>query len=171
MKLYRIFIFALLLVSCQNVEKIKAPENLIPETKMAEVLTDLSILNSARNYNKRILEETGLKPSEYLYEKHGIDSLQLAQSNEYYAKNYDRLESIYKKVKVNLEKMQGDLEKMQEEETRIKDSIKLADSISGSKSDSLTVKPILKISNVRKRAKIDPPSAYLQEPRKKTDFK
>ncbi len=145
MKPYRIFIFALLFVSCQNVEKVKVPENLIPEAKMVEVLTDLSILNSARNYNKRILEETGLKPEEYLYEKHGIDSLQLAQSNEYYAKNYDRLESIYNRVKVNLEKMQMDLEKIQEEETRIKDSIKLADSISGSKSDSLPVKPIFKM--------------------------
>ena len=139
MKFYRIFIFALLFVSCQNVEKVKKPENLISEAKMAEVLTDLSILNSARNYNKRILEETGLKPDEYLYEKHGIDSLQLALSNEYYAKNYDRLESIYDRVKTNLEKMQIDLEKMQEEETRIKDSIKLVDSISESefKSDSL----------------------------------
>lgn len=144
MKPFWIFIFALLFVSCQNVEKVKEPENLIPEGKMAEVLTDLSILNSARNYNKRILEETGLKPDEYLYEKHGIDSLQLAQSNEYYAKNYDRLESIYKRVKMNLEKMQVDLEKLQEEETRIKDSIKLADSISGVKSDSLPFEPEIK---------------------------
>ncbi len=79
-----------------------------------------------------------------MYEKHGIDSLQLAKSNEYYAKNYDRLESIYKRVKVNLEKMQVDLEKLQEEETRIKDSIKRADSISGFKPDSLPVKPLLK---------------------------
>lgn len=142
MKPYRIFIFALLFISCQNVEEIKEPENLIPEAKMAEVLTDLSILSSARNYNKRVLEGTGLKPEEYLYEKHGIDSLQLAQSNEYYAKNYDMLESIYKRVKANLEKMQGDLEKIQEEEQRIKDSIKPADSIFGSKSDSLLVEPM-----------------------------
>lgn len=139
MKPYRIFILTLLLVSCQNVEKVKEPENLISEAKMAEVLTDLSLLNSAKNYNKRILEETGLKPAEYLYEKHGIDSLQLAQSNEYYAKNYDKLESIYKRVKVNIEKMQVDLEKVQKEETRIKDSI------SGAKSDSLLrVKPFIK---------------------------
>ncbi|WP_245545630.1 DUF4296 domain-containing protein [Gillisia limnaea] len=144
MKPYRIFIFALFLVSCQNVEKVKEPENLISEAKMTEVLTDLSLLNSAKNFNKRILEETGLKPDEYLYEKHGIDSLQLAQSNEYYAKNYDKLESIYQRVKVKLEKMQVDLEKIQKEETRIKDSIKLADSISRNKYDSLSVRPIFK---------------------------
>ena len=148
MKPFRILIFVLLFISCQNVEKVKEPENLIPEAKMAEVLTDLSILNSAKNYNKRILEETGLKPAEYLYEKHGIDSLQLAQSNEYYAKNYDRLESIYKRVRVNLEKMQVDLEKLLEEETRIKDSIKVADSISGKKSDSIPIKPEFKRTNI-----------------------
>ena len=144
MKIYRIIILALLLISCQDVEKVKEPKNLISEAKMAEVLTDLSILSSAKNYNKRILEETGLKPAEYLYKKHGIDSLQLAQSNEYYAKNYDRLESIYQRVKVNIEKMQLDLENIQKNETRIKDSIKLADSISRSKSDSLPKNALLK---------------------------
>ena len=110
MKFIWILIFAVLLVSCQNVEEIKKPDSLIPEQKMVEVLTDLSILYSAKNYNKKILEETGLPLKTYLYEKHQIDSLQLAQSTEYYAKNYIQFKKIYNQVKLNLDKMKADLE-------------------------------------------------------------
>lgn len=102
---------------------------MISEDKMVEVLTDLSIINSAKNFNKRFLEETGIRPNTYLYEKHEIDSLQLAKSTEYYAKKYDRLDRIYSRVKVNLEKMKGDLETVRAEEERIEDSIRMADTL------------------------------------------
>ena len=137
MKLKWILIFAVLLVSCQNVEKIKKPESLIPEKKMVEVLSDLSILYSAKNYNKRILEETGLPLKTYLYEKHQIDSLELAQSTEYYAKNYTQFKKIYNQVKLNLEKMKTDLEVVEAEENCVVDSIRAAKAIP----DSLRERP------------------------------
>jgi hypothetical protein len=137
MKLKWILIFAILLVSCQNVEEIKKPDSLIPEKKMVEVLTDLSILYSAKNYNKRILEETGLPLKTYLYEKHQIDSLQLAQSTEYYAKNYTQFKKIYNQVKLNLDKMKTDLEVLQDEENCVEDSIRDSKAIN----DSLRERP------------------------------
>lgn len=102
---------------------------MISEDKMVDVLTDLSVLNSAKNFNKRSLEETGIRPNTYLYEKHEIDSLQLAKSSEYYAKKYDMLDRIYSRVKVKLEKMKTDLEKIRVEEERIEDSIRMADTL------------------------------------------
>jgi len=137
MKFKWILIFAVLLVSCQNVEEIKKPDSLIPEQKMVKVLTDLSILYSAKNFNKKILEETGLPLKTYLYEKHQIDSLQLAQSTEYYAKNYTQFKKIYNQVKLNLDKMKTDLEVVQAEEKCVEDSIRDAKAIT----DSLREKP------------------------------
>lgn len=112
------------LISCQDIEEVKRPDDLIPEQKMVEVLTDLTVLNSAKNYNKRMLEEKGVRPKVLLFEKHGIDSLQLARSTQYYAKNYNRLESIYKRVKQNLQKKKAEYESIVEEERRIEDSIR-----------------------------------------------
>ena len=137
MKLKWILIFSVLLVSCQNVEEIKKPDGLIPEKKMVEVLTDLSILYSAKNYNKRILVETGLPLKTYLYEKHQIDSLQLAQSTEYYAKNYTQFKKIYNQVKLNLDKMKTDLEVVQADEKCVEDSIRDSKAIT----DSLRERP------------------------------
>lgn len=113
----------LLLLSCQDIEEVERPNDLIPESQMVEILTDLSLLNSAKNYNKRLLEESGLRPDEYLYSKHNIDSARLAQSTRYYASNSTQIENIYKRVQDNLNRMRVELEKIQAEEIRIKDSI------------------------------------------------
>lgn len=137
MKQLWVIIGALFLFSCQNVEETKRPEKLIPEQKMVEVLTDLSLLNSAKNYNKRQLEETGLRPQEYLYEKHAIDSIRLAESTMFYAQNPDQLERIYSKVRSNLEILKRDLENIKEEETRIEDSINALKN----EADSLNLQP------------------------------
>lgn len=97
---------------------------MIPENKMVEVLTELSLLNSAKNYNKRFLEETGFEPQEFLLNKYNIDSLQLVESTRYYAENHSRFESMYEKVQRNLEAIKNELEIKQQEEERIRDSIK-----------------------------------------------
>lgn len=113
----------LLLLSCQDVETIERPNNLIPEQKMAEVLTELALLNSAKNYNKRFLEQTGLRPNDYLYQKFDIDSLQLAESTRYYANNYTQFERIYRRVQQNLEKMKTENEIIAAQLQKEKDSI------------------------------------------------
>lgn len=137
MKKLWVIIGALFLISCQNVEKTKRPEKLIPEEKMVEVLTDLSLLNSAKNYNKRQLEETGLRPRDYLYEKHNIDSLRLAESTMFYAQHPAQLERIYSRVRNNLEILKKDLEKMKEEKRKMEDSINAAQN----EEDSLRLEP------------------------------
>lgn len=143
MKFVWVFFGALLFFSCQDIEKVEKPNNLIPEQKMAEVLTDLSLLNSAKNYNRKFLEETGLRPDEYLYNKHNIDSAQLSQSTRYYAANQARLEVIYKRVKSNLEKLQRDMEVIKAIEEKKKDSIRLLEK------DSLDLDSILPQSRIK----------------------
>lgn len=125
MRFLKVIIIASFFSACQNIEEVKKPDNLIPEDKMVEVLTELNLLNSAKTSNKRLLENTGIQPDTYLYSKYQIDSLQLAQSVTYYAKNYDKFEGIYEKVKKNLEVMQKHLQAIREEEQRLEDSISL----------------------------------------------
>ena len=116
----------LISVSCQDLKKTEKPENLIPEAKMVEVLTELSLVNAARNYNKQKLESTGIKPEEYVYEKFNIDSLQFERSNDYYTEQYDQYERIYDSVKVRLQVIKARLDSIREVEVKIEDSIKLA---------------------------------------------
>lgn len=123
MRMLLFFVLVFFFYSCQDVEEVKRPDNLLSEQKMVDVLTELSILNAAKNYNKRMLESKGVQPDKFLYEKHNIDSLQLAQSTQYYAKNYNRLEFIYERVKQNLEEMKREFEERQEKEKQQPDSL------------------------------------------------
>ncbi|HSP12052.1 MAG TPA: DUF4296 domain-containing protein [Salegentibacter sp.] len=125
-RLYSIF-FILIFAGCQNVEKTEKPDNLIAEDKMVEVLTEISIMTSARNFNKRKFESTGIKPEVYIYEKFGIDSLQFERSSDFYAANYDQYENIYSRVKENLQVMKVKLDSIRDVERRINDSILAAD--------------------------------------------
>lgn len=155
MKVVLALTVVVLLFSCQDIREVEKPNDLIPEQKMVEVLTDLSLINSAKNYNRRMLEGTGLRPNEFLYEKHNIDSLQLVRSTEYYANNPDQLERIYKEIQENLEEMQDKLEIIREEEERVKDSLMLLEK----GYDSLKVDPevleksIDSLSAVRKHSR------------------
>lgn len=125
MKNLLLLLAVMLLFSCQNVSETERPGDLIPEQKLVEVLTDLSLINSAKNYNRRMLEGTGLRPKEFLYQKHNIDSLQLARSTQYYADHPAQLERIYDDVQNNLEELKDSLEIIREEEERVKDSLQI----------------------------------------------
>ena len=126
-------------MSCQDVQKTEKPDDLIPEDKMIDVLTELSLVHAARNYNKFKLENTGINPDEYIYEKFDIDSLQFEKSNDYYSEQYTQYERIYDSVKVRLQIMKSRLDSIREIEVRIEDSIKRVQKDSLSPKDSLKI--------------------------------
>ena len=113
-------------VACQNIEKSEKPENLIPEDKMVDIITEISLLQSARNFSKRIFESTGIQGQEYIFKKYNIDSLQFKRSNDYYADNYEIYQRIYDSVKQGFERLKVKLDTLQLQEKRIKDSIATA---------------------------------------------
>ncbi|TRO64315.1 DUF4296 domain-containing protein [Christiangramia sabulilitoris] len=138
-------LFVLLLlfsVSCQNLEKTERPEDLIPEDQMIDVLTEIALLNAARNYNKQKLESTGIDPTGYVFAKYNIDSLQFERSNDYYAEQYSDYERIYDSVKVRLQVIKTRMDSLRAIEVKIEDSIKLARKDSLRRVDSLGLRII-----------------------------
>ncbi|WP_157718032.1 DUF4296 domain-containing protein [Gramella sp. MAR_2010_147] len=127
-------------------KKSEKPKDLIPEEKMIDVLTELSLLYAARNYNKQKLEGTGVDPDTYLYEKFDIDSLQLERSNDWYSEQYTQYERIYDSVKFRVEKMKSKLDSLRDIEVKIEDSIRKAKRDSIELIDSLKLDPKLRDS-------------------------
>lgn len=124
---FTIFFLSFLVISCQNIEHTEKPENLIPKGKMVDIITELYLLNGAKTYNSKILESTGIEPNEYILNKFEIDSLQLVNSNNYYAENYEEYEKIYLGVKEKLEKYQTYFDTLRVREERRRDSIRALD--------------------------------------------
>lgn len=99
-------ILFLLLVSCKINGDIspEKPDNLLSEKQMVDVIYDMALLSAAKSTSRNLLEQKNVDPEEFVYRKHGIDSLQFAESNDYYSHDLDIYESIYQKVKLRLDK-------------------------------------------------------------------
>lgn len=77
---------------------------------MIDIITDLAVLEAVQSHNPSLLQLYGINPKEYVYKKYNVDSLQLAQSNRYYALNIKEYDAMYEKVKVRLEQQKADID-------------------------------------------------------------
>ncbi len=141
---YLLILFVFL--GCNRSTRPEKPENLIPKDDMANILYDVFILNAAKGASKSVLEDHGVFPEKYVFEKYDIDSLQFAQSNTYYSYDIKTYESIVTKVeeRINAEKefYEAEIQKDVERQKRERDSLnKLSDSLS---------KPSLKVNKIIK---------------------
>lgn len=97
------------------------PADLIAKEKMVTVLADLAILNAAKSTNISKLREQGIDPTTFVFEKHGIDSLQFVASDRYYTSIPLEYQAIYTEVEAILAQKKQDLE----EAKKLNDSLKL----------------------------------------------
>lgn len=98
---YMWMLLTLWLLACAN-KLIEEPENLIPRDQMAEILYDMALLNAIDNSHPQVLEENDLEVMEFVYEKYGVDSLQFASSDLYYASVPAEYQKIYEAVEARL---------------------------------------------------------------------
>jgi hypothetical protein len=100
MKKIALFGLFILLFGCTS--SIEKPKNLIEKEKMINVLYDLSLLQAIRSQNiGGGIDNKSI--NSYIFKKYKIDSIQLAQSNKYYASDMDEYKKIFEGVKAKLE--------------------------------------------------------------------
>jgi len=97
-----VYILLLVFICSCGEKMINKPANLLSKDKMTAILYDLAILHSAKNTNGRILDEANIEVMSYIYEKHGIDSIQFVESDTYYAAIPQEYQDIYKSVEIRL---------------------------------------------------------------------
>lgn len=91
-----------LLASCKE-EVVKKPDNLIKKEVMVDVIYDLFLMEAIKHQNPNSLEAHKINPTEYIYKKHKIDSIQFTLNNTYYASDYKEYKKIYAQINSRLE--------------------------------------------------------------------
>ena len=125
MKQLIIFIVVVLsFFSCQHVIHPEKPENLIPKDKMIDILTETYLDNAARSVDNKSIIAKGIKMDSMVYKNFGIDSLQFAKSNAFYAADINTYMEMFQKVESRLNAMQEKMDSIWEKEWVRKDSIK-----------------------------------------------
>ncbi|MDC8002219.1 DUF4296 domain-containing protein [Aequorivita todarodis] len=117
-------IFVLGFLGCQDVNQPEKPKNLIAKDKMIDILMETYLDNAARSVDNRAITSKGIKMDSMVYKKFGIDSLQFAKSNAFYAADVNTYMEIIREVETRLTAMQQKMDSIWEKEWVRKDSIK-----------------------------------------------
>ena len=122
---FLIIALSFLCLQCENnrIDRPSKPDKLLSEDKMVEVIYDMTVVSAAKGLNRRIIENKGIYPEEFVYRKHGIDSIIFSESNEYYSYDIKQYERIYQRVKEKLQADKARFTKMVESDRNRKDSI------------------------------------------------
>lgn len=95
------FVFIILVlflsVSCKK-ELVKEPKRLIEKEKMIDIMYDLSLLEAMKYQNPLSLDSINADPKHFVLKKYKVDSLQFAQSNIYYAADYNTYKEMYDEI-------------------------------------------------------------------------
>lgn len=96
-----ILLSALVFTNCKDRtlnDPVTAPEDLLPEDKLVDVLIDLQILESQYQfrYQRPDIYKLALDSAGYfVFEKHGTTEEQYLRSYDYYSTNIDKMYLIY----------------------------------------------------------------------------
>ena len=90
----------IILVSCRD-SVIKAPENVIDENKMVDILYDLSLLDALKTQGIGS-QQNYPTTTQFLKNKYKIDSVTFANNVKYYASDIANYKKMYEQVKDRL---------------------------------------------------------------------
>lgn len=143
------------------------PKNLISKKDMVNILIDARLIGSASMAHKQKMQSKGIKLDSYVFKKYGIDSLQFALSNAYYAYHLKDYEAIYNKVNDSLESLKKTL-KAQNDKEESANKKREKDSLNALKAkDTLKVaikKDSLKVDALKIKKQIDNSEGVLIKP-------
>ncbi|MGO4817432.1 DUF4296 domain-containing protein [Flavobacterium sp. W22_SRS_FP1] len=125
-KTVSLLVVLILFLSCKE-EAVEKPDRLIEKGKMVNIMYDLAILEGIKYQNPTSLVTYDINPSKYIYKKYKIDSLQFAQSNVYYASNYEDYKDVFDEIIKRIDdqkEVMDSLVKMENKKKMKLDSIK-----------------------------------------------
>lgn len=102
MKKVVLFLAILTFLGCKD-DLVKQPKRLIERSQMVNIMYDLSLLDAIKYQNPAVLDSNQINPKQYIYKKYGVDSLQLAQNNVYYASDYTNYKLMFDEVVKRIE--------------------------------------------------------------------
>ncbi|MGB2085679.1 MAG: DUF4296 domain-containing protein [Flavobacteriaceae bacterium] len=112
-----ILILALFVLSCGIDSSVKKPDTLIAETKMEDILLDLTMLKAIKS-PKDNTQGKAFFTDDFILRKYEIDSLVFAQNQMYYAQNPKILARIYRRIEERLSLLSDSLDLALDQETK-----------------------------------------------------
>ena len=139
-KILSFLVLLVLFVSCKE-EVVAKPDRLIAKDMMIDIMYDIAVLEGIKYQNPASLDSNKINSATYIYKKYKIDSLQLAQSNVYYATDYVEYKNMYDTLVKRIERKKTVLDSIIQKDKKYKskkEAIKAKKAKAALKKDSLS---------------------------------
>ena len=120
MKNILVFFVVIFCWACDGSTPVNEPEKKITPEIMEDIFYDLSVMKSVQNSKNLNEEFKSYFGTQYIYEKYGIDSLQLIQNQMYYVQKPKLMKKIFQNLEIRYQKIQDSLDTLIKNEYQIK---------------------------------------------------
>jgi len=120
MKNILVFFVIIFCLACDGSTPVNEPGKKITPEIMEDIFYDLSVMKSVQNSKDLNEEFKSYLGTQYIYEKYGIDSLQLIQNQMYYVQKPKLMKKIFQNLEIRYLNIQDSLDTLIKNEYEIK---------------------------------------------------
>jgi len=121
MRKYILFFLIISCLACDGSTPVEPPDEKITVEMMEDVFYDIMLMKAIKNSNYVDPAHKEYFTDQYIYEKYGIDSLQLAQNQTYYAQKPKLLKKIFENLEIRSKQMEDSIDTIMKRKERLKE--------------------------------------------------
>ena len=121
MRKYILFFLIISCLACDGSTPVEPPDEKITTEMMEDVFYDIMLMKAIKNSNYVDPAYKEYFTDQYIYEKYGIDSLQLAQNQTYYAQKPKLLKKIFENLEIRSKQMEDSIDTIMKRKERLKE--------------------------------------------------
>ncbi|AZQ42892.1 DUF4296 domain-containing protein [Nonlabens ponticola] len=109
-----VILFIFLTTSCTDIQTAEKPDDFYGDQKMADILTDLYLIDGSMSNNRSAFTKLKTLPTDYIYDKYNTDSVTYRENFLYYADRVEEYQQVLEIVEQNLEVVKDSVEARQQ---------------------------------------------------------
>lgn len=118
MKQWSVIAILVVIAGCSDVKYLDKPDPFYGDEKMAEMLTDLYLMESSMSTNRKAFTDLSTVPKEFIYTKYDTDSISFQQNFYYYSDRVKKYQNVMLLVEERMKVIKDSIAARQEREAR-----------------------------------------------------
>ena len=121
MRKYILLFLIITCLACDGSTPVEPPDEKMTPEMMEDIFYDILLMRAINNSSYVDPAHEEYFTDQYVYEKYGIDSLQLAQNQVYYAQKPKLLKKIFENLEIRSKQVEDSIDTIMERKELLKD--------------------------------------------------
>jgi len=123
MKQFVFFIVFIILTACSDIKHLDKPGDFYGDDKMADILTDLYLMEATMTTNREAFTKLQVLPSDFIYNKYETDSTAFKENLNYYSDRVKEYQELMVLVEQRMDVLRDSISARQARDAAMKDKV------------------------------------------------